>query len=74
MTEATPHVVASAFVVASVIIGDAIMVRAVLANCVLCIALIRRVDVQVYRIWIVWNKKFVSIIFPALCICAYIGE
>lgn len=35
MTEATPHVVASAFVVASVIVGDAVMVRAALANGVL---------------------------------------
>ena len=73
MTEATPHVVSSAFVVASVIVGDVIMVRAA-PNGVLYVVFIRLVDVQAYRVWIVWNKKFVSIIFPALCIFAYIGE
>ena len=72
VTEATPHVVASAFVVASVIVGDAIMVRAG-QNGVLYVVFNRRVDVQAYRVWIVWDKKIVTIIFPALCTCAYIG-
>ncbi|KAM5541546.1 hypothetical protein V8D89_004736 [Ganoderma adspersum] len=52
VVEATPQVVASAFVVASVLVGDVIVT---------------------YRIWIVWDKMFVMVIFPALCTCAYIG-
>ena len=43
VTEATPQVVASAFVVASVIVGDAIMVRAA-PNGALYVVFICRVD------------------------------
>ncbi|PIL32457.1 hypothetical protein GSI_05159 [Ganoderma sinense ZZ0214-1] len=52
LVEALPQVVASAFVVASVIVGDIILT---------------------YRVWIVWDKKLATVIFPTLCTCAYIG-
>nr|VWP02052.1 Zn(2)-C6 fungal-type domain-containing protein [Ganoderma boninense] len=51
LVESPPQVVAAAFVVASVIVGDIILT---------------------YRVWIVWDKKLATIIFPALCTCAYI--
>ena len=72
VVEAIPQVVASAFVVASVIVGDIILVRIVL-NVVSFPFLIVLGIVQTYRVWIVWDRNLVTIIFPALCTCAYIG-
>ncbi|KAH9850459.1 hypothetical protein C2E23DRAFT_311580 [Lenzites betulinus] len=48
--EAPPQVAATAFVVASVIVGDIILT---------------------YRIWVVWDRRWSMIVFPALCTLGY---
>ncbi|EJF59453.1 hypothetical protein DICSQDRAFT_156292 [Dichomitus squalens LYAD-421 SS1] len=52
IVEAIPHVVATASVITSVIVGDIILT---------------------YRVWVVWDRKLAMVIFPAMCICAYIA-
>ena len=74
VVEAIPQVVASAFVVASVIVGDIILVSSAsnIASYTHML-LTHHTYAQTYRVWIVWERKLVTVIFPALCTCAYIG-
>ncbi|KAI1788208.1 hypothetical protein LXA43DRAFT_1026099 [Ganoderma leucocontextum] len=72
MVELTPQVVATAFVVASVVVGDIILVCAA-SNSLSHAFLTHHVLVETYRAWIVWDRKFATVIFPTLCTCAYIG-
>ncbi|KAI0631823.1 hypothetical protein C8Q77DRAFT_1228829 [Trametes polyzona] len=52
MVEAPTQVIGTAFVVASVIVGDIILT---------------------YRIWTVWDRRWIFIVFPTLCTLAYTG-
>ena len=71
--EAASHVVGTAFVVASLIVGDVILVSVLWGHIAAVVSDASPFSAQIYRVWIVWDRRVSMIVFPTLCICACIG-